>query len=398
MQRVLLLILTLTLTGCGGMSAISESIIRLSDAFGDDDNADPPAELIDLTTAIKIETLWDLTVGEGFGGQSVKLRPKIADSKLVIADREGLIQSRDPSNGDLFWEVETEEPIASGPGVGDNSVLFGTSSAKVIALDSTDGATLWTKQVSSEVLAVPVSAHGVVVIRTIDGHITGLDHTTGEQIWTYDRTVPPLTLRGVGTPLIVDDLVVQGYANGKLLALQIQTGKVKWESSFAKPSGRSELERLVDIDADLSYDDGFIYVASFQGGLAALSAEDGEVYWHREDISSSAGTAVTWRYLYVTDDVSDLWKLDQRNGAGLWKQTELHQRKLTAPVIFKNTVVVGDFEGYIHFLDQEDGHQLDRIQIGDEPITVPPLVVDDVIYVYGKDGELAALSVASETP
>jgi outer membrane protein assembly factor BamB len=141
--------------------------------------------------------------------------------------------------------------------------------------------------------------------------------------------------------------------------------------------------------------DGVIYIASYQGGIAAVSAVDGEVIWRNETISSSSGMANDWRYLYLTDSKSDVWQLDQRTGASLWKQKDLHQRKLTAPATYENNVVVGDLEGYVHWLSTSDGRQLARVHVTDSAMDAKPLVVDNTVYVYAKDGTLAALKARS---
>ena len=221
----------------------------------------------------------------------------------------------------------------------------------------------------------------------------GLDEQTGAQLWSYERTVPALSLRGTSTPIIVDDMVISGFASGKLVALQLSSGKPIWEVSVAEPRGRSELERMVDLDADPVEFNSVVYTASFQGGIAAISVIDGDLLWRREEISSHAGIALNWRYIFLTDDDSDIWVFDQENGAALWRQSDLHNRKLTAPTLYKDTVLVGDFEGYIHWFAQEDGRQLHRMLIDRDGIKAPPVVVDNVIYVYGEGGRLVAMTV-----
>jgi outer membrane protein assembly factor BamB len=185
--------------------------------------------------------------------------------------------------------------------------------------------------------------------------------------------------------------VIEGYDNGKLMALRLSDGKYVWETSVAIPKGRSEVERLVDLDVDPIEVGGVIYIASYRGGAAAVSELDGDVLWRNEAISSYTGLSNDFRYLYLSDSRDDVWQLDQRTGASLWKQKELHQRKLTAPAVYENYVVVGDFEGYVHWLSTSDGRQLGRIKVADSAIDAKPVVVDDTVYVYANDGTLTAL-------
>jgi outer membrane protein assembly factor BamB len=392
MRLITLLLLCLALAGCTAYDAFTEGVSGISDYFlGGEDNSDPPAVLVEYTPEIKIEEIWQESVGDGADEQSLKLVPAIGFGKIMAADRDGLVEARDLSTGRLIWEAETEVHFSSGPGLGAGTVILGSSDAEVVALNSESGELLWNSEVSSEVLSVPVIANGIVIVRTTDGAVIALNEKTGAKLWSYEHNAPALSVRGIGAPIVVEDNVIEGYDNGKLMALRLADGKYVWETSIAIPKGRSEVERLVDLDVDPVDVGGVIYIASYHGGAAAISELDGDVLWRNEAISSYTGLSHDFRYLYLSDSADDVWQLDQRSGASLWKQTELHQRKLTAPAVYGNYVVVGDFEGYVHWLSTNDGRQLGRIKVADSAIDAKPVVVDNTVYIYAKDGTLAAL-------
>ncbi|MDP2904054.1 MAG: outer membrane protein assembly factor BamB [Methylovulum sp.] len=394
MRPLTLLLLCLSLAGCAAFDSVGESFSGITDYFsGGEDNADPPKALVDYAPEINIDVLWKEAVGVGSDEQTLKLVSAIGNGKILIADREGLVQARDLRTGKLIWETETDAHFSGGPGVGDATVIIGSSDAEVIALDSETGTHKWRIKVSSEVLSVPVVAKGIIVVRTTDGNVIALNEKTGAKLWSYEISVPALSIRGTGTPVIVEDNVIGGYDNGKLMALRLKDGKYVWETSVAIPKGRSEVERLVDIDVDPIEAAGVIYTASYHGGVSAVAALDGEVLWRNEIISSHTGLSNDWRYLYLSDSESHVLQLDQRSGSSLWKQQDLHQRNLSAPVVYDNYVVVGDFEGYVHWLSTSDGRQLARVQITDSPIEAKPIVVENTVYIYAKDGTIAALTV-----
>ncbi|WP_419600146.1 outer membrane protein assembly factor BamB [Thiolapillus sp.] len=394
MRLVAVFFLSLQLLGCAALQSTGEVFGDLIDSLaGGEDNTAPPNELLDYEAEIKIEKLWSEGIGDGYDELFINLVPAVSGEKIIAADRDGLLQARDRSNGSLLWENDSQLPIAAGPGVGGGLAVVGCSDAQVAAFDLESGELAWQASVSSEVLSVPLIVQGMVIVRTVDGKMFALNADDGEELWSYERNVPILSIRGEGTPVIEDDKVIAGYANGKLIALQLSDGKFIWEASIAIPKGRSEIERLVDLGVNPVVNDGVIYVASYQSGTGAVFALDGDVLWRNEDISSSTGMDYDWRYLYLTDAVSDVWQIDQRSGRALWKQKELHQRRLTAPAVYENYVVVADFEGYVHWLSDDDGRQLGRIQITDEAIMAQPVVVDDIVYVYATDGTLAALQV-----
>jgi outer membrane protein assembly factor BamB len=392
MRLITLLLLCFFLAGCAALETASDSFSGITDYFlGGEDNAEPPAELVEYTPESEIEVLWKETVGVGADEQTLRLVPAVANGKVLAADREGLVQARDAKTGDLLWEVETEAHFSGGPGIGAGTVILGTSDAEVFAFNIDNGEQLWKTSVSSEVLSVPVIGKGIVMVRSTDGGLIALDEKNGGKRWSFERNVPALSIRGTASPLIVEDNVISGYDNGKLMALRLEDGKNIWETTIAIPTGRSEIERLVDLDVDPVETQGIIYTASYQGGVSAVSEVDGDILWRKEDVSSYAGLNHDWRYLYVTDSKSHVWQLDQRNGASLWKQQDLHNRKLTAPLAYERYVVVGDFEGYVHWLSSTDGRQMGREQITDSAIDAKPIQADGIVYIYAKDGTLAAL-------
>ena len=388
LRPVTVTVLALLLAGCGSLDYLSSP----ADWFASEDHAEPPAELTELENSIGIQTLWDASVGEGTEGQRLELVPYVYDGKVYVADGEGNVEALDAATGDSLWKVETGLPLSGGPGAGNGLVLVGSRDGDLLALDAATGRERWRRRLSSEILSVPQSALGMVAVHTMDGRLFGLDAKTGEEVWQYKRSVPVLSLRGSSSPVISGTKVICGFASGKLMAFDLASGELLWESSIATPRGRTELERMVDIDGELAVVDGVIYVATFQGDLAAVSEETGVVLWRR-NMSSHAGAAADFRQVYISDAEDHVWAVEPRNGAALWKQKKLHARKLSAPAVLDGFILVGDFEGYVHWLSSEDGRILARIRVGESPITTPPIVRDGVAYIYGDGGDLAAVRV-----
>ncbi len=373
--------------------AIFLAILLLGGCASVEDDFDLPKELLSLDETLAVSVIWDERVGDGSGEQHVALAPALFYDKIVAADREGEVCAYRLEDGEEIWSVETGLLLSGGPGAGENSVIIGSSNGEVIALSAEDGSELWRVQVSSEVLSVPQIANGIAVIRTVDGRIAGLDEQDGKQIWFYDRAVPALSLRGTSSPVIRGDMVIDGYASGKLVGLRLSDGRVGWETSISIPSGRTELDRIVDIDADPVIVDDVIYVASYHAGVTAMSLSTGEMLWNRQEISSFSGMDAGWRYLFVTDEKSNVWALGLDNGAVVWKMSALENRHLTAPVVHDDYFVVGDYEGYLHWFSQDDGREVARIKIDSDGIVAKPVVESDILYVYGKGGDLAAISI-----
>ena len=385
MKQLLALVSLMLLAGCSTVGGW----------FGDDDDAKvvKPTPLIDMRNEIELDRSWQASPGEGSEGQILRLELAVSNGKVYAADHEGLVFALDAESGKRVWEVETDLPLSAGPGLGIDDVYVATSDGDVIALDASNGETKWTQQVSSEVLSIPRYDAGIVVVLSVDGRLNGLDAKDGKVLWSYTRDVPALSLRGTSSPVIRHGGVITGYASGKLVVLRLTDGRQAWEASVAVPRGRSELERMVDIDADPLVSDDAIYVSNYQGGLVALALRSGQIIWRRSELDSVNGLASDWRAVFTTDLDDKVWAVDQRDGSILWGQSNLQHRKLTAPVVQGDYVFVGDFEGYLHVLSASDGHLVARIRAGDEPIQVTPVAAGNSVYVYDTSGEITAIQV-----
>jgi outer membrane protein assembly factor BamB len=350
-----------------------------------------PAELKSIEQAeVAPGVLWRKSPGSGDGGQESGLRLAVEPDLLVTADADGDVYALDPATGRVRWHADTGARLISGPSVYDELVLFGTLDAEVIALKRAGGALAWRVTVSSEVLAPPVAEGGIVVVRCGDGRIFGLSAESGAWRWNFDRAVPPLTLRGMSTPVLYEGAAIVGLDNGRVAALRVDTGELLWEEVVSAPEGRSELERIVDVDAEPVAIGGGVFALSFGGDLAAIGAQEGRVAWRRP-VKSYTGAAPLGNRLFATDESGLVWALDGETGAAAWKQEALKYRRLSAPVAFGGHVVVADLEGYLHWLSPSDGRIVGRVRAVREPVAATPVLRGERLYVLGRDGEIAVV-------
>ncbi len=367
------------LSGCGTVSGL----------FEDDDNAEPPTPLLAIKSSLAVSRVWSRNVGDTH--YAINLKPIYARQRLYAASQDGTVTALDSGSGEIKWRTDTQSRLGGGPGVGDALVLLGSREGEVIALAADDGRELWRSRVTSEVLSVPIAVAGIVIVRSIDGRLFGMSAENGERLWTYDRTVPVLTLRGSSSPTLAGGLVIYGSDGGKLTAISLKEGLPIWEKSVAYPSGRSDLDRIVDIDGDPLVINGVIYAASYQGTVVALDLETGHTIWSKE-LATSVDISADGSNLYVTDVNGNVWALDRRSGAALWKQDKLQFRSVTGPAVDDKYIVVADLEGYVHWLSIDDGSFAARIKAGNSAINAPPLVIDGFVYSYSLDGELSVYS------
>ncbi len=352
-----------------------------------------PTELVELENPASVKQLWKAsTSSSDFNLVYDRIQPVIAGELLYTVSANGIVYAFDRAKGKRQWKKELDVVISAAVGINDKALFVGSSKGEVLALERNNGEILWRQRLSSELVTQPVATSSLVVVRSGDGSIYGLDAENGSRVWVYQRSVPALTLRGESVPVVADDMVLLGTADGRLIALSLYDGSVRWELAIVVSQGRTDLERMVDVDATPAVVDGTVYAVAYQGRVVALSLLTGALQWSR-DIGSSAGLAVDRHHVYVVDDEDQVWALDRRNGASLWKQDKLKYRDLTAPVLANNAVVVGDFEGYLHWLSLDDGKIFARHQVHDDGVRVTPIVLDNTLYVRSKVGKLEALTL-----
>lgn len=348
------------------------------------DGPEPPRVASDARQ-VTAEVQWRAPAGRQPADPSYGLVPAVAGEQVIVAGADGEVLAYAVQDGKRRWRTDLNAPIAGGPGVGAGLVVVGTREGQVIGLDAATGAERWRGSVTSEVLAAPAVGADIVVVRTADGRAFGLDSSSGERRWFFDRAMPALTLRGQSAPVLVGErLALLGLDGGQLVVLDLATGKQLAEVPIASPSGRTDLERMVDIDGPLAVFGDSVYVTAYKGRVVALDIGSGRASWQRE-LSSSAGLSADAERVYVTDTQNRVWALDRFSGATVWRQDALNGLQLTAPAAHDGYVVVGDADGYLSWLDAGDGSLLRRQSLGDA-IVAAPLASGGRLYVLSDEG------------
>jgi outer membrane protein assembly factor BamB len=365
----------------------------LAACSGDTDNSEPPATLTKIETAFPLRIDWRLDTRASSNNAAYRLQPLISGDRVYSIDTHGLVRGIELTRGRKIWRYKSElEPIT---GVGGTPQLLIVTSrdGEVAAYRETEDRLepLWSTNLGSEIRATPVVADDQVIVRSVDGRLRSLSATDGSQQWQVTGRVPALSLTGNSKPLVAGEMVFAGFDDGKLIAYDRKSGKVLWETTISLPSGRTEVERLIDLDGHFVLRDGVIYVVSFQGHLAAVQAVSGDILWSRK-FSSFQAIAIDETALYLSSDDSDLWSIDRRTGSAFWKQDVLHARKITAPSIIRDKLVVADYQGYLHWFDKSDGKLLGRIRTTEKRNYVQPQVWGESVVTLDESGFLVSVS------
>lgn len=359
--------------------------------FGGDRDDEVP-NLAPIEPLAAVETPWSADAGSGIGRDWLVLAPAVAGGRIYVADARGRVSAWDAASGRSAWRTDTDADITGGVGAGGGLVLAGTENGEVIALDQATGEVAWRTQLTSEVLSRPRLAGDRVVARTLDGKLYGLDAASGEARWIHDGGVPALTVRGTGSPVIESGVAITGFDNGRIAAVRSATGELVWEGLVANPRGRSELDRLADVDTEAVVAGGVVYAASYERAVAAFDAETGRPLWRR-NIPSRSGLAADADLVYVADTGGSVQALDRVSGAGVWTEASLAGRAPAWPVVHGAYVAVTDIEGYVHWLRREDGRPAARTRSGEGRLAGPPARYDDVLVAYWRRGRLTAFRV-----
>lgn len=385
LQRLFLLCLLLAVAGCGSLDWFSD----------DEDDPTAPVELPDIEESVKISRAWSVGIGDGQGDGLNKIQPVVLGDAIYVASADGLVRALQREKGKTLWKEDLDLSLSGGVGAFDNALFVGSSEGEVLRLDSGSGDVLWSTRLRGEILAAPQSDGRVVVAQTYEGKLQGLDFASGELLWTYDSNVPVLTLRGTSTPIIDDGIVYAGFANGRVLAFESQTGDIVWEVRVAISQGRSEIERIVDIDGSMMLAGKELYAASYQGRIVGVEVSSGRKFW-QEDISSVSGVGLGFGNIYVADDTGSVFAF-HRNGQGTrWTQDALGYRQLSRPTPVSSWVAVVDFEGYLHLMSQLDGEFVGRVKVDGDGARADMISEGNRLYVYGNSGKLVAYDIAAK--
>jgi outer membrane protein assembly factor BamB len=356
-----------------------------------DKDVEPPAALLKFTGTLPIKKLWGDNVGGG--KKQVKLRlglgPAIADGVVFAASHKGEVLAVTLETGKQVWVKKLKLPLSAGPAAGSGMVILGSSKGTVIALDAANGRERWRGRVNSELLSAPAISEKVVVLRSVDGRLHGLDSASGKELWQVEQQVPRLSLRGTATPIIAKELAISGFDNGKVMAVSLTTGDTVWDTALASPHGRTELDRLVDIDSAVQVVGEDVFAAGFQGRTAMMALDSGQIWW-AHDMSSYRGLSADGENLFVTQSDGAVVALHDRDGSELWRNEDIKRRGLSAPVETSTAVAVADYQGYVHWLDKKTGYLVARVRVSKSRVSNPPVAVDDTVVVMDDDGKMAA--------
>ncbi len=357
-----------------------------------DKDVEPPAKLVNFPSTLPVKELWGDKVGGG--KKQVKLRlglgPAVDNDLVFAASDKGEVVAANLENGHQVWVKKFKRmKFSAGPAAALGKVVVGTTKGWVIALEGASGKELWRTRVNSELLSAPAIGEKVVAMRSVDGRLHGFAADTGKELWSVEQQVPRLSLRGTAVPVIAKDIVVCGFDNGKVMAVSLNTGDTVWDTALATPHGRTELDRLVDVDSAVSIVGDNVFATGFQGRTAMLALDSGQIWW-AHDMSSYRGLAVDEENLFVTQSDGVVVAMRQRDGSEIWRNDKLKRRGLSAPAVTSTAIAVADYQGYLHWLDKSTGVLVARERVAKFRVSNPPVAVHDTVVVMTDSGKLAA--------
>jgi outer membrane protein assembly factor BamB len=355
-------------------------------------NVEPPAPLVKFTPSVKVDEVWSHSIGSSDAILHLGVVAASDGSNVYTAANNGDVYAFRLKDGNELWKVSTDFPFSGGPGVGARMVVVAATDGNIVALDAASGKQLWHVDIDAEVLASPAVSDTAVVLHTTDGRVIALSPGSGQRLWNVSREPPKLSLRGSSPPRIVGNTVYVGLNSGKLIALNLADGNQRWEATVASPTGSDELSRLVDLDGLVSDDGSNLFAVTYQGKVTEISPDSGQILWSRE-MSSYTGVSTDSQYAYVSDVHGGVWALNKDTGVPVWTQPALRARDVTLPVPYNGTVVVGDLDGYLHFMSATDGSFVARVSLDGDAIQAPPIVAGGLLVALSTGGELGAYRI-----
>lgn len=376
-----LVIFTVAISGCNYIT-------------GGSDNSIPPMALTDIKPSKELKKVWQAKVGEGASGSYLKLSPLLLNNKIITVDAKGHMQARELKSGKVLWQSNVEHNITQGVAGNESKLFISSADGALLAYSTKDGKELWQRKLKKSILNNPVISGNELYLQTADGTLYAFEATNGKLRWEYKLLTPDLTLYTTSSPVIWRDNIIAGYASGRIVAFDRKSGMPIWERQIAEPRGSSIIKKMVDITAKPFIYNGILYTVSFQGNMQAINLTNGQVEWTKE-LSAINDINTNGKHLFVSDTDGYVWALNRYNGRVLWKQKNMSMRDLSGVAYSDNTILVGDYEGYLHGLSPEDGDFVARTKLAKSGIRVAPQVKDGIIYILDNSGNLAAYSIGS---
>jgi len=382
-------LLTLGISACSSTDEIDKTL---------------PAELEEINQQFEPKVLWEENVGGGADDYFSRMSPIIAYDKLFTSSREGDVAAINPTTGDEVWSIDLRDIddksgffeskksalINGGLAAGINKLFLGSENGKIYALNAETGKLDWQANIKGEVLSAPAIDSGILVVNSSSGVMKAFNATTGEELWKIEQDTPALTLRGISAPSIAAGGVFVGTPDGNLSVYILENGQQGWAAIVGEPSGSTEFERVIDVDASPVIFGDKVYSISSRGHLVAIELRTGQIAWKRQ-YSSYTNLLLSANNIYLTDVKGHVYAVDRLNGTEKWSQLALTNRDVTAPVAVGDYIVVGDFEGYMHWLNDSTGEIVSRHQVDSSGLHVAPIVQDDIIYSQARNGDLQAI-------
>jgi outer membrane protein assembly factor BamB len=387
---------TKTLRSTRGWAVLALTLCLLA-ACSKNKNPEQPAKLAPIRATLRVKHLWSASVADR-GAKRLRLGLGLAvDGDRVFASGyRGEVAAFDLRTGDRIWRTKTRLPLGGGPAARGNLVVVGATDGHVTALNAADGKRLWTVLINGAVIAPPAISDNVIAVRSVDGKLRGLSPTDGHELWEASQDVPQLSLRGTSTPVIVGDLIICGFDNGKVLAVNASDGSQVWIATVSAPHGRTDIERLADVDGPVYVAGKDVYAVGYHGNVTMLALENGQTWWSHE-ASSYRGLAMDADAVYMSTADGQVVALNRSNGAVIWRQPALAYRGLTTVAVSDDAVITADFQGYVHFLDKRTGAFIARERDGRLRISNPPITEGNEVVVINDGGRISAYRMSPRT-
>jgi len=371
--------------------ALACCLAPLAGCSSSSEHAAKPTALTPIAAPINVQMAWSVDLGDSEG---TFLRPSVLEHAIFAASRKGSLVRVDPSAGKELWRVSVEGGITAGVGSDGLTIAVGGPRGNVLAFDA-DGKRLWQAQAPSDIIAPPLVGHELVLVRSTDQRITAYEAGTGKRRWVFQKQQPSLTLRVEADMAFAGDSVLVGFPGGRLSAIALSNGAGRWEAGVSEPKGATEVERLADVLGVPAMAETDVCTASYQGRIGCFDAHNGDLRWARE-FSAATGVAVSGDGVYGVDTSAHVSAFKRSSGAGLWQTAALANRGLSAPVVVGKWLVVGDFEGKIHFLSADDGKLVGRYDASAGVVISTPQVWNGAAVFQTARGRLFVLTAGGQ--
>ncbi|MEM1381802.1 MAG: PQQ-binding-like beta-propeller repeat protein [Pseudomonadota bacterium] len=367
----------------------------------------------------EIRRIWRTRIVSSKAKKGLLSSPPVVDEqRLYLIDAVGSVVAVDRQTGRSVWRTTltpdvrdrrasrynifarinpAELGFGGGVAVAGERLFVTSGFGFVAALDRNTGELLWQHEAPGPMRNPPLVAQGLVVAVSISNEVVALEQETGNVRWTYESFEESARFLAAAAPAFDGDTVIVPFSSGEVSSLNMANGRVQWQAVVSRTSRLNALSVLGDIAGSPIIDRGAVFSVSQAGQMAGIDLRSGNVAWE----APLGGFHTPWlsgETLFVISNRGELAAINRVDGRVRWNKTlpeyrneKKRKNRITwaGPVLAGGRLWISGNQGQMIAVSPQNGEVLERYKLKGNA-NLAPVVAGNIIFVLTDDGFVEA--------